>query len=150
MDSNKDNAWDELVNNFTGPYQDNFKFINNTSPPGDINSFTAQLLHAYEKMQRLAVGIEQVTLDQALYEGELLSDFQMIETHIVKILCQLHYAMVHLNVEPPATVTKEIMGEEYRDLDGTSDRKMRDSVIVVEYNKAINNMVEIFRNFENP
>lgn len=107
-----------------------------------------QLLHAYEKMQRLAVGIEQVTLDQALYEGKLLHKFKDIETHIVKILCQLHFAMVHRDLEPPTTVTKDIMGEVYRDQDDTSERKIRDSVIVREYNTTIQDLVKAFQRFE--
>ncbi|XP_050724589.1 uncharacterized protein LOC127002550 [Eriocheir sinensis] len=147
-DSKEENPWDSLVNNYTTWI--NFDFLTNTTPAGDVDDFNAQLLHAYEKMQRLAVGIEQVTLDQALYEGELLQDFHTIETHIVKILCQLHYAMVHQELQPPATVTKEIMGENYRDLDGTSERKMRDIIIVVEYNKAINNLVDTFLKFKEP
>lgn len=145
-DSPQENPWDYLVNNLTANYK--FQFLE-TAAAEDDNDFNSQLLHAYEKMQRLAVGIEQVTLDQALYQGEMLQDFRTIETHIVKILCQLHYAMVHQELEPPATVTKEIMEENYRDLDGTSERNIRDYVIVREYNAAIHHLVEIFVKFQN-
>ncbi|KAK8400110.1 hypothetical protein O3P69_003066 [Scylla paramamosain] len=143
MDSTQDNAWEALLTETQFKYD----FLN-AAAPENPNDFNSQLLHAYEKMQRLAVGIEQVTLDQALYEGDLLQDFRTIETHIVKILCQLHYAMVHQELKPPMNVTKEIMDESYRDLDGTSARIMRDSAIVVEYNKAIDHLKDIFVTFE--
>lgn len=146
MDSNRDNMWPALLETISGH---NFEFLEApaASQPDDFNS---QLLHAYEKMQRVAVGIEQVTLDQALYQGDLLQDFRTIETHIVKILCQLHYAMVHQELEPPVNVTKVIMSENYRDLEGTSQRSARDSIIVREYNSAIDQLKDIFIKFENP
>lgn len=145
MDSTQPNVWEALE---AETPQFKYDFLNAIAPenPEDFNS---QLLHAYEKMQRLAVGIEQVTLDQALYEGDLLQDFRKIETHIVKILCQLHYAMVHQELKPPMNVTKEIMDESYRDLDGTSARTMRDSVIVLAYNAAVDHLKDIFVKFEN-
>ena len=146
MDSTRDNRWDALVERYKNF---NLTFLDAAEPenPSDFNS---QLLYAYEKMQRLAVGIEQVTLDQAIYENELLQEFRYIETQIVKILCQLHYAMVHQEVKPPVNVTKMIMGEKYRDVDGSRGRSTRDSIIVREYNSAIDNLKEIFMKFTNP
>lgn len=140
----QEKPWESLVAD-TPDY--NFGFLE-TAAVKDENDFNSQLKHAYEKMQRLAVGIEQVTLDQALYEGKLLHRFKDIETHIVKILCQLHFAMVHRDLKPPTTVTKEIMGEVYRDEDDTSMRKIRDSIIVREYNTTIQNLVTAFQRFE--
>ena len=144
MDSNQPDVWEALL----AETPESYGFLVATAPenPDDFNS---QLLHAYEKMQRLAVGIEQVTLDQALYEGDLLQDFRTIETHIVKILCQLHYAMMHQELKPPMNVTKEIMNENYRDLDGTSARTARDSVIVRAYDTAVDHLKDIFVKFEN-
>lgn len=146
MDSTQENAWDALLRDISNF---NLNFLN-TSEVKDPDDFNSQLLHAYEKMQRLAVGIEQATLDQALYQGDLLQDFRTIETHIVKILCQLHYAMVHQELEPPTNVTNVIMSENYRDLEETSARSARDSVIVREYNAAIDHLKDVFVKFENP
>ncbi|XP_066954383.1 uncharacterized protein [Macrobrachium rosenbergii] len=110
--------------------------------------FDVQLQDAYEMMQRLAVGIEQVTLDQALYRGTFLEEFRRIENQIVAILCQLHYAMVHQQLSPSVVVTKEIMAETYRDLESESARKMRDTIIVREYDNALIHLKNIFTEFE--
>ncbi|KAG0712825.1 hypothetical protein GWK47_017570 [Chionoecetes opilio] len=145
MDSTQDNQWAarlEMIRGIPMPFL-------NTTPPDNPYIFNSQLLHAYEKMQRLAVGIEQATLDQALYQGDLLQDFRTIETHIVKILCQLRYAMVNQELEPPVSVTKMIMSERYRDLEGTSERSIRDSIIVRDYNAAIDDLKDVFVTFEN-
>lgn len=138
--------WDELrdvqTNGITVPFIKSIPTINKAALV-----FDEQLQEAYEMMQRLAVGIEQVTLDQALYQGSFLQQFRIIENHIVTILCQLHYAMVHRNLSPSVSVTKEIMGEEYRDLEGESSRNMRDAVIVREYDAGLMHLKEVFSEF---
>ncbi|XP_037790923.1 uncharacterized protein LOC119586287 isoform X3 [Penaeus monodon] len=139
--------WEDLrdvhTNGITVQFIKSIPAINKTAL-----DFDEQLQEAYEMMQRLAVGIEQVTLDQALYQGSFLQQFRIIENHIVSILCQLHYAMVHRNLSPSVSVTKEIMGEEYRDLEGESSRNMRDAVIVREYDAALMHLKEVFSEFD--
>lgn len=137
-------TWENLVSKIVDP-DASFEFLD-MEPIAD-SSFNTVLLYAYEKMQRVAVGIEQVTLDQALYRGSLLSEFRSIESHIVNILCNLHYAMVHQDLTPTASVTKEIMRAEYRDLDGTSARAHRDSIIMKKYNEAIEDLSGKFKQF---
>lgn len=133
-----------MVENYTKDQK--IDFLTTVSMPE--NNFNSQLQNAYELMQRLAVGIEQVTLDQALYRGTLLQQFRSIETHIVTILCQLHYAMVYQKLAPSVSVTKEIMGENYRDLDGESSREMRDTIIVRDYYAALQRLIDVFTEFE--
>ena len=99
-------------------------------------------------MQRVAVGIEQVTLDQALYGSRFLQEFRQIEHHIVGILCDLHYAMKHQKKELPVAVTKEIMAEIYRDVPDTSGRNIRDAIILREYDQALQHTRSVFRHFE--
>ncbi|KAK3854457.1 hypothetical protein Pcinc_039070 [Petrolisthes cinctipes] len=137
-------TWNDLMSRILDPNA-TFDFLD-MEPISDSN-FNTVLLYAYEKMQRVAVGIEQVTLDQALYRGSLLSEFRSIESHIVNILCNLHYAMVHQDLIPTASVTKEIMGAEYRDLDGTLARAHRDSIIMKKYNEAIDDLKVKFKQF---
>ncbi|XP_064109257.1 vitellogenin-2-like [Macrobrachium nipponense] len=125
----------------------NIDFLKQVTIPTTLD-FNAQLQEAYEMMQRLAVGIEQVTLDQALYRGTFLEEFRRIENQIVAILCQLHYAMVHQQLSPSVVVTKEIMAETYRDLESEGARKMRDTIIVREYDNALTHLKNIFTEFE--
>ncbi|XP_063873645.1 uncharacterized protein LOC135107570 isoform X2 [Scylla paramamosain] len=51
MDSTQDNAWEALLTETQFKYD----FLN-AAAPENPNDFNSQLLHAYEKMQRLAVG----------------------------------------------------------------------------------------------
>ncbi|KAG7167699.1 hypothetical protein Hamer_G020584 [Homarus americanus] len=142
-------SWDELANMYQGIGDQELAFLKTKSEavPGDFNS---QLQNSYEKMQRLAVGIEQVTLDQALYQGSFLEHFREIETHIVKILCLLHFAMVHRNLTPSVTINKEDMPQEYRDVEGQSAaREFRDFMILDNYFKSLQNLIQVFTEFEN-
>lgn len=139
--------WANVLENYTS--SQSIDFLQPKWEP-QASDFNSHLKYAYEVIQRLAVGIEQVTLDQALYRGTFLQEFRSIENQIVKILCELHYAMVHQELTPSVLVTKEIMGEEYRDLEGESARTMRDTIIVRDYAKALNNLRDMFIAFENP
>lgn len=137
--------WASVLDNYTS--NQSIPFLKAVSQPL-VNDFNSHLQNAYEVMQRLAVGIEQVTLDQALYQSTFLLEFRTIETHIVKILCELHYAMVHQELTPSVAVTKEIMGIEYRDLEGESARTMRDTIIVRDYDQALTSLRDMFVEFE--
>lgn len=132
-----------------------FEFLNRLNIPSDQQleslDFKSVLAVAYESMQRRAVAIEQVTLDQALYRDlndmDFLSEFSNIEGEIVSILCEVHYAMKQLDVSPSTVITAEIMQEKYRDLDINSERLNRDTIILREYLSALDYLVKVFDYF---
>ncbi|XP_018024833.1 uncharacterized protein LOC108680513 [Hyalella azteca] len=145
-------SWEEALSSVRDePYE----FLNRLSHPSEDElqalEFKSALAIAYESMQRRAVAIEQVTLDQALYrdlnDTDFLSEFRSIEGEIVSILCELHYAMKQLQVAPAQEITAEIMDEKYRDLDVSSDRLERDTIILREYISGLDYLVRVFDHF---
>ncbi|KAL7647311.1 UNVERIFIED_CONTAM: hypothetical protein RMT77_000906 [Armadillidium vulgare] len=130
-------------------FQDySFPFLNNTNSI-DLNapeelSFEDALQEAYELMQRRAVGIEQVTLDQALYQANFLTEFRHVEDRIVHVLCELRHAMIQSGVTPKQEVTKDVMKEEARDIDGERWRNIRDAVILREYITGLQMLHSLF------
>ncbi|KAF2352957.1 hypothetical protein FHG87_016285 [Trinorchestia longiramus] len=135
--------------------EESYEFLNRLSIPTEEElqsmDFKAALAVAYESMQRRAVAIEQVTLDQALYrdlnDTDFLSEFRSMEGEIVSILCELHYAMKQLQVRSSEVITSEIMHEKYRDLDISSDRLERDTIILREYISGLDYLVRVFDHF---
>ena len=105
------------------------------------------LKHAYETVQRWAVGIEQVTLDQALYESNSLENFRKIEGDIVMILCELNFAMVRKNIQFVNNVPKSIMHDDLKNTKGTSAREIRDLYILNAYLQGLRDLDGIFKNF---
>lgn len=135
---------------------DKYKFLNRLSIPSEEElktiKFNDILRIAYESMQRRAVSIEQVTLDQALYRDfnntDFLSQFRIIEGEIVNILCELHYAMMQQGVTPSETITADIMEGKYRDIDSSSGRLTRDTIILREYLNGLDYLMVVFEYFK--
>lgn len=133
-----------------------FEFLNHLTIPNEEQlktlKFNDVLRIAYESMQRRAVSIEQVTLDQALYrdlnDTDFLSEFRTIEGEIVSILCELHYAMIQQKVKPTETITAQIMDEKFRDVDSSSGRLTRDTKILREYLNGLDYLMVVFGYFQ--
>ena len=144
--------WDTAVENFRSQ---TFEFLNPLEVPTKETlatlNFDEVLAEAYESMQRRAVAIEHVTLDQALYRdyngSDFLGQFQKIEMEIVNVLCELHFAMKHRNVEPSVEITAAIMKEKYRDIENSSGRKTRDTIIMREYLSCLDYLLAVFDYF---
>lgn len=99
-------------------------------------------------MQRRAVGIEQVTLDQALYKANFLSQFRAVENRIVHVLCELRHAMIRFDVKPNQDITKDVMDKTLRDMDGERARNLRDAVILKEYVRSLEVLHALFYHYE--
>lgn len=147
-------SWDSVL---TVLPTDRFDFLNHLEVPTEEQlkslQFNDVLPIAYESMQRRAVAIEQVTLDQALYRDlnntDHLSEFRGIEGEIVSILCELHYAMIQQGVTQTEVITAEIMEEKFRDLERSSERAARDTVILMEYISGLDYLMAVFDHFKN-
>ncbi|XP_076054902.1 uncharacterized protein LOC143033403 [Oratosquilla oratoria] len=110
-------------------------------------TFETELVKVYEYLQRYAVGIEQVTLDQALYKADFLKEFRDLEHYLVTLLCEVKNAMAHLGLTPSDTITKDIMSQTARDSDSETKRNNRDFVILKEYIRGLRYMEDVFNHF---
>ena len=113
--------------------------------------FAAELQTSYELIQRLAVVIEAVTLDQAVYNdvnpSDLLKNYRKIEWRIVAILRELRISMAICGVKPAANITWEIMPEKIRNIPSYGGRNDRDAVVVQQYLIAMQYLRAVFDHF---
>ena len=139
-------SWDMLVQEMNAMNLD-LDFLQSKTPldleSTDLNKSVA---HAYEIMQRYAIGIEQVTLDQALYESHSLEEFRKIEKDIVMNLCEFNFVMLKKKIEPVENVPKSIMGEQTRNMGSNTGREYRDTYILKAYIDGVNDMYKLFQN----
>ncbi|GAB6023241.1 hypothetical protein CHUAL_008059 [Chamberlinius hualienensis] len=102
------------------------------------------LSKCYEHMQRYAVAIEQMVLDQILYDGNYVDKFREMEHAARTVLCPLQHAILAMKIQIK-DVTKEIMSETYRSIDSDSVRNIRDYIILREF---IAGLTYIHKEFE--
>lgn len=103
------------------------------------------LSKCYEHMQRYAVAIEQMILDQILYDGNYVDQFREMEQVASTVLCPLQHAILAMKIKSNKDVTKEIMSETYRSIDSDSVRNIRDYIILREF---ISGLSYIHKEFE--
>ncbi|CAG0902232.1 unnamed protein product [Cyprideis torosa] len=91
----------------------------------------------YEFFQKYSVGLEQVLLDEAIYEGEYLEDLKVTEDRVGALLCELQVSMMEKGITPNPDVSREIMSEEFRDIESDAMRNLRDWIILRDLMNAL-------------
>lgn len=104
---------------------------------------------AYEYLQYFGVGLEQILLDQVLYDGQFATLFREVENHLTQVLCELQLGMYMLKIEPNPDVMRDVMSQNYRDLNEMSNRNLRDFLILRDYIEAANYVTELFMYLKN-
>lgn len=99
---------------------------------------------AFEYIQYFAVGLEQILLDQVLHDGQMTSEFKDIEYDLFQLLCEIQLGMHLQNIEPKEDVLRNVMSHQYRDINETSLRNLRDYLILRDYIAATNYIAELF------
>ncbi len=122
----------------------------------------------FNSLQRLAVGLEQIVIDQSLYNGKFLADFNEAEFKLkavsilifikfisalissyFQVLCELQIAMLEKGIFFEEDVTRTIMSPEIRDIQDESYRNLRDWYIFRDYMKGLEYAVHTFNHLSN-
>ncbi|KAI9563563.1 hypothetical protein GHT06_011027 [Daphnia sinensis] len=109
----------------------------------------ATLKKLYLAAQTIAVGLEQVILDRAVYGGDFLEQFATTENKLAMVLCSLQMAMIEKHVEPDADAVRQLMDNKYRDMRSASGRNLRDFVIVRDYINLLEYTHQVLQHFQN-
>ncbi|CAG0891897.1 unnamed protein product [Darwinula stevensoni] len=91
----------------------------------------------YEYFQQYSVGLEQFILDQAMYGGPHQESIQTLETQVMQLLCELQVGMMEKGIRPNPDVPRDVMSEEFRDIEDESQRNLRDWIIFRDLNNAV-------------
>lgn len=117
--------------------------------PDHIQSLSAEhaLRSSYEYIQYYAVGLEQIVLDQVMYDGTFLDQFRSLEGKLRQVLCELQVAMLEMKIKQNADVTRNVMAQEYRDMDNKMARDLRDWIILRDFAGALHYIQTVFAHF---
>ncbi|XP_074597677.1 uncharacterized protein LOC141852545 isoform X1 [Brevipalpus obovatus] len=98
----------------------------------------------FQYLQYYAVGLEQVLLDEIMYEGGMLNEYHEVEEYLTQLLCQVQLGMWFREISPDRHVGKNVMSQEYRDLPDQSKRIVRDYLIVRDFIKTSEMISQMF------
>jgi len=98
--------------------------------------------------QTIAVGMEQVLLDRAIYSGDFLEEFATMENKLSMVLCSLQMALMEKQIRPDADAARQMMTNEYRDMKSESGRNLRDFIILRDYINLLEYLVQVLQHFQ--
>ncbi|EGI69027.1 hypothetical protein G5I_02195 [Acromyrmex echinatior] len=107
----------------------------------DINT---SLVDAYEYMQKYAVGLEQVVLDQKDYQPKYHQKFTEAEWKLRAVLCEIQVAIEERSVTRRPDVTRDVMTSDFRTMTDMTSRDLRDWLIFREYMNGLEYVIQVF------
>ncbi|CAG7672456.1 unnamed protein product [Allacma fusca] len=124
------------------------KYLGEEVDPEKLDALTVKetLRSMYEGLQKFAVGLEQIVLDQAVYGGNFHQHFHEAEFQLKYVLCELQIAMLEKSISHE-DITREIMSQTYRDLDDRTARNLRDWLIFRDYVNVLEYLKQVFKYF---
>jgi hypothetical protein len=124
------------------------KYLGEEVDPEKLDALTVKetLRSMYEGLQKFAVGLEQIVLDQAVYGGNFHHHFHEAEFQLKYVLCELQIAMLEKSISHE-DITREIMSQTYRDMDDRTARNLRDWLIFRDYVNVLEYLRQVFKYF---
>ncbi|XP_011878734.1 PREDICTED: uncharacterized protein LOC105568007 [Vollenhovia emeryi] len=102
------------------------------------------LVDAYEYMQKYAVGLEQVVLDQKDYQPKYHQKFTEAEWKLRAVLCEIQVALEERSVTRRPDVTRDVMTSDFRTMTDMTFRDLRDWLIFREYMNGLEYVIQVF------
>jgi len=139
-------TWKEQRYNWLPSWKDIPKHLHETLESGHLQklSLDTALQRVYNYLQRFAVGLEEIVLDQALFDGEFIQEFNEAEYKLKAVLCELQMAMLERDIEFGEDVSREIMKDDVRDIRDQSYRNLRDWYIYRDYMNGLEYIIHAF------
>ncbi|TGZ51300.1 Uncharacterized protein DBV15_07778 [Temnothorax longispinosus] len=100
------------------------------------------LVDAYEYMQKYAVGLEQVVLDQKDYQPKYHQKFTEAEWKLRAVLCEIQVALEERSVTRRPDVTRDVMTSDFRTMTDMTFRDLRDWLIFREYMNGLEYVIQ--------
>jgi hypothetical protein len=74
----------------------------------------------------------------------MTTQFKDIEYDLFQLLCEIQLGMHLQNIQPKADVLRHVMSHQYRDINESSLRNLRDYLILRDYISANNFIAQLF------
>lgn len=98
----------------------------------------------YAGLQVFAICLEQIVMDQSIYGGNFHQDFQEAEYQLKYVLCEVQIAMLEKGIHQHKDMTRDVMSEDYREIDCDTVRNIRDWVIFRDYINTLEYIQQCF------
>lgn len=106
------------------------------------------LLDAFEYLQKIAVGLEQVVWDQEDENGQFHGKFKDTEFKLRALLCEIQVAIIERGLTMREDVRRDIMTQDFRQIEDSSFRNVRDWMIFRDYMNTLQYVIDVFENFK--
>lgn len=115
-----------------------------TFSPLSVLQLDQSLYSTYTYLQKLAVGLEQVVLDQMVNKASFVEEFNEAEFRLKEVLCEVQAAMMEKGIDHQTSIHRDIMPMEERHMQVDSYRNMRDWFIFRDYMNSLEYVVQSF------
>ncbi|KAK9885074.1 hypothetical protein WA026_009298 [Henosepilachna vigintioctopunctata] len=122
------------------------KTLGEHTDPNHLESLEldATLYNTYEYLQRIAVGIDQIVIDETRSGSSFFkSDFEEIETYVLSILCEIETTMVERKLEKRPDIQRHIVPDNLKNGDNTN-MNVRNYIILRDYMNILEYVSESF------
>jgi len=139
-------TWKEQRYNWLPSWKDIPKHLHESLEGGHLQKLKLDtaLSRMYNYLQRFAVGLEEVVIDQALFDGEFIQEFNEAEYKLKAVLCELQMAMLERDIDIGHDVSRDIMKDDVRDIQDQSYRNLRDWYIYRDYMNGLEYVIHAF------
>jgi len=139
-------TWKEQRYNWLPSWKDIPKHLHESLEGGHLQKLKLDtaLARMYNYLQRFAVGLEEVVIDQALFDGEFIQEFNEAEYKLKAVLCELQMAMLERDIDIGTDVSRDIMKDDVRDIQDQSYRNLRDWYIYRDYMNGLEYVIHAF------
>lgn len=139
-------TWKEQRYNWLPTWKDIPKHLHESLEGGHLQKLKLDtaLSRMYNYLQRFAVGLEEVVIDQALFDGEFIQEFNEAEYKLKAVLCELQMAMLERDIDIGNDVSRDIMKDDVRDIQDQSYRNLRDWYIYRDYMNGLEYVIHAF------
>jgi len=139
-------TWKEQRYNWLPSWKEIPKHLHESLEAGHLQklSLDTALQKIYNYLQRFAVGLEEVVMDQAVFNGDFLMEFNEAEYKLKAVLCELQMAMLERDIEFGEDISREIMKHDVRDIQDQSYRNLRDWYIYRDYMNGLEYIIHAF------
>ncbi|XP_075222971.1 uncharacterized protein LOC142325296 isoform X2 [Lycorma delicatula] len=111
------------------------------------SDYRTALQNSYEWLQRVAVGLEQLYLDQYNSNAEFHKEFESALQAMKLVFCEIETAMLEFDVPKRKDIQRDVMTDDERNISG-DPRNLRDWIILLTYTNMLDYVITVFDHFE--
>ncbi|KAH6925455.1 hypothetical protein HPB50_005704 [Hyalomma asiaticum] len=139
-----DSEFEESVAHYSQPWLPEFPTIDLDKSVTARKAYQTVFQAAYSCLQYYGVAMEQAMLDQSHYHTPFLELFVEMQEDVVQLLCKLLSGFERFELTRGADVERDVMPDEFRNIDHSGQRNLRDYLTLRDYAQLTRRISELF------